>query len=442
MKGVPQSVIVHPCFAFGGTSTVPGDKSISHRAIMLAALAQGESRIEGFLQSEDCLSTMHAMGALGASICCPMDGGLSVRGTGGNLRAPALPLDVGNSGTTMRLLSGLVAGRPFTTEITGDASLRSRPMKRIKEPLERMGARVELLGGGTSPPIRITGGKLKGITYKLPVASAQVKSCVLLAGLFAKGKTTVIEPRPTRDHTENMLAACGAPIRRDGQRIEVDGYGPGGPDLKEQTWSIPGDFSSAAFLILAAAGQEGATLTVEGVGLNPRRTAFLDVLRRMGAAVDVTVTTPEGTPEPSGRITIGGTRLQGTEVGGDEIPNLIDELPLVAVAGAIAEGQTSIRDAAELRTKESDRIATMAANLALMGVQVEEKEDGLLVTGTTKLSSGSAVQSRGDHRIAMAMAVLALYAEAPVCINQVACIETSYPGFWKDLVELGAHVER
>ena len=281
---------------------------------------------------------------------------------------------------------------------------------------------------------------MKGITYPLPVASAQVKSCILLATLFADGTSVVTEPRPTRDHTERLLRSLGVPVKVKGLCITLKGFGAKGPEWPARPWQIPGDFSSAAYWMVAVAGREGSAVTIKNVGLNPRRTALLNVLKRMGAEVDIRPNSQDEA-EPAGDITVKGCRLKGTEVAGDEIPNLIDELPLVAVLGALAEGRTVIRDAAELRVKESDRIATMATNLRLLGVEVEEQADGMTVLGPTKLKATSSVKSYGDHRIAMAMAVLALYMDEPVCINNIACVETSYPTFWEHLESMGARAE-
>jgi len=314
-------------------------------------------------------------------------------------------------------------------------------MGRIKEPLEKMGAKLELLGPNGCAPIRVRGGGLKGIEYSIPVASAQVKSCILLATLFAEGKTTLIETMPTRDHTERLLQTLGVPVVAKGLHVQMEGFGAEGPKLKPRSWYISGDFSSAAYAIVAVAGRPGMSVTVRNVGLNPKRTALLDVLERMGAGIDVTVRSGESEIEPFGDIRVSGAELKATEVGGDEIPRLIDELPLVAVAGALAHGKTVIRDAKELRVKESDRIATMATNLRALGVQVTELEDGMEIQGPASLETASAVRSYGDHRIAMAMTVLALYGKTPVCINNIACIDTSYPAFWDDLKLLGARVE-
>lgn len=440
MGQIPQSVIVHPCAEFGGTIDVPGDKSISHRVAMMAALASGTTQVRNFLHSEDCVNTLRAMEALGARSFFSEDGELNIQGTGGNLLEPAGQLNVGNSGTTIRLLAGILAGQPGCFEVTGDESLCTRPMTRIKEPLERMGAKVELTGEKGTAPIRITGGKLKGIDYVLPVASAQVKSCVLLAGLFAEGTTTVTEPIPTRDHTERLFRTLDLPVSVDGLQVQLKGFGANGPALKARSFVIPGDFSSAAFWMVAAAGRKKSTVVIRNVGLNPRRIALIDVLKRAGAQVEVKQATGSDA-EPVGDIKVAGGKLKGIEVGGADIPNLIDELPLVAALGCLAEGATVIRNAAELRVKESDRIATMAANLRLLGAEIEEHDDGMTIQGPAPLKPAGAVRSYGDHRIAMAMAVLATCATDPVVINNVACVDTSYPGFWNDLKALGGHVE-
>ena len=437
-----QSAIVSPCGMLSGVLSVPGDKSISHRVAILSSLSRGTSSIRNFLHSEDCISTMRAMEALGARVYRTANDDVRIEGACGKLMQPADDLDVGNSGTTIRLLSGVAAAQPMTVVLTGDQSLCSRPMKRIKDPLEQMGASVELTGEKGTAPIRITGGRLHAVDYVLPVASAQVKSCVLFAAMYAEGMTTIIEPAPTRDHTERLLRGMGIDIGVEKHIVQVQGFGPAGPPLKARHWYVPGDFSSAAFLILAAASKPGSDITMEGVGLNPRRTAFLDVLRRMGADISAERTSEASEPEPYGRIHVRGASLKGANVGGDEIPNLIDELPLVAAAGALANGRTVIRDAAELRVKESDRIAAMAANLASLGVEVEEMDDGMVVHGPADLAiPPSGVRSYGDHRIAMAMAVLGLFAPSDLCINNVSCVDTSYPGFWKDLRRLGADVD-
>lgn len=436
-----HSVLVHPARQLGGELQVPGDKSISHRVAILAATAPGESVVRNFLQSDDCLHTLHAMERLGARSSFSETGELKIHGTGGKFLQPVDALNLGNSGTGMRLLAGLAAGLPITVELTGDESLCARPMDRIREPLEKMGAKVELQGANGRPPIRIQGASLRGIDYVLPVASAQVKSCVLLATLFAQGKTTIEERLPTRDHTERLLQAAGVPLKIEGLRIEMPGFGGKGPPLRARTWEVPGDFSSAAYALAAVAARPGSSVTIRAVGLNPRRTALLNVLERMNARVRTVVRSQPGEMEPYGDITVEGAVLKATEVGGEEIPALIDELPLVAVLGALAEGRTVIRDARELRVKESDRIATMATNLRLLGVKVEEQEDGMIVEGPAPLEPAAGVNSYADHRVAMAMAVLATYATGPVCVNHIACVQTSYPQFWDHLIQLGAHVE-
>ena len=441
MNPISQSVIVHPAETLGGTVEVPGDKSISHRVAMMAGLASGTSTVRNFLQSEDCLNTLRAMEALGARSVATEPGALTIQGTGCHLLEPAGPLNIGNSGTSIRLLAGILAGQAMTVEMTGDESLCTRPMSRIKEPLERMGATVELTGERGTAPVRITGGKLKAIDYVLPVASAQVKSCVLLAGLFADGVTTVTEPVPTRDHTERMLKAMGVAVDVDGLQIRVTGQGAKGPEMKAREFLVPGDFSSAAYWMVALAARKKGSVVISGVGLNPRRTAFLDVLKRMGARVEIKLSADANAIEPMGDVKVTGAKLKGIEVGGADIPNLIDELPLVAALGALAEGRTVIRNATELRVKESDRIASTAANLRQMGVEVEELPDGMIIQGGAVLKPTGGVRSYGDHRIAMTMAILATYATEKMLINNVACVDTSYPGFWNDLRKLGGHVE-
>ena len=434
------SILVAPCSRFGGSLTVPGDKSISHRLAMLAALASGTSTVRGFLRSDDCVNILSAMTRLGARYEFAGDL-LHITGVGGRFQAPDGVLDMGNSGTGLRLLAGLLAGQSFTTEMTGDASLRSRPMGRIAEPLERMGARVELLGEKGCAPVRITGHPLIGIEYVLPVSSAQVKSCVLLAGLFAEGTTTVVEKNPTRDHTERLLKAMGVEVTTNGKRVSLRGYGSRGPALQARAWTVPGDMSSAAFWSVAAAARPGHAIELHKVGLNPRRSALIGVLQRMGAALTVSDDRDAHACEPMGTIRVEGRALTGTEVGGAEIPDLIDELPLVAVAGALATGRTVIRDAAELRVKESDRIRSVADNLARLGVKVEERPDGLIIEGPTRVHGGVTIDSYGDHRIPMAMSVLAGYADAPVRMNDIGCVNKSYPEFWGDLRKVGGHAE-
>ncbi len=434
MNQSDRKIVPHPCFS--GKVDVPGDKSISHRLALFSAISNGESRIRNFLMSGDCQCTLSALEALGVGIRKERNT-VIVRGSGGRLSPPPGLLDMGNSGTGMRLLSGILAGHHFTSELTGDESLLKRPMRRIQEPLQLMGARVELLGGANRPPVRIRGGLLESIEYDLPVPSAQVKSCIMLAALYAEGKTVIIEPKVSRDHTERIFKALGASIRCDGLTISIEGHGTAGPDFKAREWTVPGDFSSAAFWFAAAGCGDGNEVKVKNVGLNPGRKAFLDVLERMGADVKCDPGDHERSGwegwEPVGMVTVTGAGLRGTRIEGQEIPLLLDEIPLAAVCGAMASGETEIRDAAELRVKECDRIAALSAGLSEMGVMVEEFQDGLKIYGGGKIKGGCEIDSCGDHRIAMAFSILSLFAEKPVLIKDVACVGTSYPSFWDDL---------
>ncbi|MEI7437052.1 MAG: 3-phosphoshikimate 1-carboxyvinyltransferase [bacterium] len=429
-------MIVRPGAPVRGTILAPGDKSLSHRISLLASLCEGVSQVHGFLRSDDTGIILEALTALGASYSWRGEV-LTIRG--GRWRAPERALDLGNSGTGMRLLAGLLAGQPFATTLTGDRSLSSRPMRRIAEPLLRMGAKVELTEPAGTAPLRIAGGALRGIEYRTPVASAQVKSCVLLAGLFAEGRTRLIEPAPTRDHTERVLRALGVAVRSEGTLIELDGCGPAGPRLAARDWTVPRDFSSAAFWIAMAAAWPGARMTLPGIGINPRRAALLGVLTRMGAQLRVTPEPDDGCGEPVATIQVDGALLHGTEVGGAEIPDLIDELPLVAVLGALAQGRTTIRDAAELRVKESDRIASVVDNLRRFGAEAEANADGLTVEGPLTPLGGVTISSYGDHRLPMAMSLLALRAAGPVEFEDVGCMAKSYPEFWRDLREVGGN---
>lgn len=399
---------------------VPGDKSISHRAAILGALARGTTRVWGFLRAEDCLSTLRCLRALGVSID---DRGNDLEIQGNALREPEEILDVGNSGTTMRLLAGVLAGHAFHSVLTGDASVRGRPMDRVADPLRRMGARISGRQAGRLAPLAIDGGGLRGIAYATPVASAQVKSAVLFAGLFAEGETAVQEPSQSRDHTERMLRGFGAEVMREGLTTRLRGpQGLLGAEVR-----VPGDLSSAAFLLVAAALVSGSELAVADVGLNPTRTGVLDVLRMMGADVVVRDLKEEG-GEPVGTVAVRASRLHGVVIGGDLIPRAIDELPVLAVAASLAEGETVIRDAAELRVKESDRVEALARELGRLGARIEPQPDGLAIVGMRRLRGGP-VRSGGDHRIAMALAVAGLCADGPVTIDDPACIETSFPGF-------------
>lgn len=415
-----MELTVSPASRLRGHVRVPGDKSISHRAALIGALARGDTVIHNFLRADDCLRTVSCLRALGVSIQEEGDD-VRVQGTGAQWHEAPAPLDAGNSGTTMRLLAGILSGQSFEAELTGDASLVSRPMDRLVEPLSQMGARIVALGGGRFPPLRITGGPLRGISYTLPVASAQVKSAVLLAGLFARGETTVVEPVATRDHTERMLAWFGAKVNQQTGRVSVTSG-----ELRGREVRVPGDMSSAAFLLAAAAARPGSELTVEGVGLNPTRTGVLDVLQALGAQVEVRPS-GEHNGEPVGAVTVRGQRLRGTRIGGDVIPRVIDELPVLCVIAAAAEGETVISDATELRVKESDRIAIIARGLRALRGEVEERPDGLTVYGSP-LHAGR-VASGGDHRIAMAFAVAGLLADGPVTVEGAESIAVSFPGF-------------
>ncbi len=413
--------------------TVPGDKSISHRAIMLAALSNGVCKINNFLEGEDCLSTAKAFRQLGVTIDHAEKATMVVYGTRGKFTAPEGDIDCGNSGTTMRLISGILAAQPFKSRLVGDPSLSKRPMRRVIDPLTKMGAKLTTEGENNSPPLVIDGGELTGITYETPVASAQVKSAVLLAGLYASGSTTVIESAPSRDHTERMLEYFLVKLRRERNRAEkkFSVTVTGGSQLESRDFEVPGDISSAAFWMVAAAAQPGSRLLIKKVGLNPTRTGIIDVLVRMGARIREVVEVVDF-GEMSGTIDIKGSQLKGTVIEGAEIPNVIDEIPILAVAGALAEGTTIIRNARELRVKETDRIAAVATNLRAMGADVEEFEDGMQINGGRKLK-GARMQSFGDHRIAMAFAIAGLFATGETVIEDVACVQTSYPNFEETL---------
>ena len=406
-----------------GRVQVPGDKSISHRALMLGALAEGRTRIRGFLEGEDTLATAHILGRMGVRIEAPAPGERLVHGVGlHGLQAPDGVLDCGNSGTGMRLLAGLLAGQRFDSVLAGDASLSGRPMRRVVEPLARMGARIDTADGGT-PPLRTSGGgSLQGARHELPVASAQVKSALLLAGLYARGRTEVVEPRPTRDYTERMLAAFGWPVEFAPGTAALCG----GHRLRATDVEVPGDFSSAAFFLVAASVVPGSDLWLTNLGLNPRRTGLLEALRLMGADIEVHDRREQG-GEPVGDLRVRHAALSGIEVPESLVPDMIDEFPALFVAAACARGETVVRGAAELRVKESDRIAAMAVGLRTLGVTVEETPDGALVRGP--VSGGGEVDALGDHRIAMAFAIAAQCAPAPVRINDVANVATSFPDF-------------
>jgi 3-phosphoshikimate 1-carboxyvinyltransferase len=416
---------VEPAGAVAGHIAVPGDKSISHRAVLLAAVGEGETRIEGFGRSEDTEATLAAVRALGVEAEDVDEDTVVVHGAGlRGLRVPDAPVDAANAGTLIRLLPGLLAGQEGRFELTGDESLRSRPMERIAEPLRRMGVRVETTDGRA--PIAIEGGEVKGIDYRLPIASAQVKSAVLLAGLYARGRTTVVEPAPTRDHTELMLAAAGARVTR---RPTVASVEPA-DRLALGTVEVPGDFSSGAPFLVAAALLAESDLTIHGLGLNPRRTGLLDVLERMGARVAVFNRRRAG-GEAVGDVQIRGSELVATAIEAEEVPRLVDELPLFALAAASAHGDSVVTGAEELRVKESDRIDAVVTALRGLGVRISERPDGFEVRGVPTRIRGGRMDARGDHRIAMLGAVAGLVSREGVEVGGAEAVAVSFPGFWE-----------
>lgn len=412
-----------PCGPLRGVVDVPGDKSISHRSLMLGAIADGTTQVDGFLAGADCLATLSALRAMGVSISQPQATRVIIEGVGlRGLQPPPGNLDMGNSGTAMRLFAGLLAGQAFDSVLIGDASLSGRPMERVAEPLRSMGAEIATLQG--HPPLNISGGKkLRGIHYAMPVASAQVKSALLLAGLYAEGETVVTEPAVTRDHSERMLACFGVDVTRSGDRVTLQ------PplSLKAGPISVPGDLSSAAFFLLGACTIPGSELIMEQVGLNPTRTGVLKILELMGADFEIETLSASVDREPMARLTVRYAALQGIEVPPELVPLAIDEFPVLFVAAALAKGTTTITGAAELRHKESDRIGVMADGLRALGAAVEEYPDGARIHGGPL--SGGCVNSHGDHRVAMAFAMAAATADGPVEILDTANVNTSFPGF-------------
>ena len=415
--------IATPGRALSGECRVPGDKSVSHRAVMLGALAEGQTRIEGFLEGEDTRATAAAFAAMGVRIEAPEDGVRIAHGVGlHGLQPPTAPIDCGNAGTGMRLLAGLLAAQRFDSVLVGDESLSRRPMRRVMEPLTRMGARIEA-GEGGIPPLRIYGNNaLQGIDYELPVASAQVKSAVLLAALYAEGETVVREPHPTRDYTERMLTALGWAVDFEPGFARLRG----GMRLHGTRVVVPADFSSAAFFLVAATLIPGSDLLLRGVGINPRRTGLLQALELMGANIGVLDARHEG-GEPVADLHVRHAPLRGIDVPLELVPDMIDEFPILFVAAAAASGQTRVRGAAELRVKESDRIAAMAQGLRRLGIEVEEVPDGATITGGR--FHGGEIDSRGDHRVAMSFVVAGQLAAGPIRIADCANVATSFPGF-------------
>ena len=427
-----------PGGTLAGELQVPGDKSISHRALMLGGIAEGTSEISGFLASEDCLATLAALQALGVAVERPERERVIVHGAGlHGLRGASHELDMGNAGTAMRLFMGLLAGRPFDSTLVGDASLMRRPMERVAVPLRQMGARIATEGG--RPPVRIAGGgRLQAIDYELPMASAQVKSAILLAGLTANGQTCVTEPAPTRDHTERMLGAFGVRVERRGATASLTG----GQRLRAARVEVPADFSSAAFFLIAGCLAAPDGLTLKGVGINPTRTGLIEMLRAMGADIRVhgmtEVSALDG--EPAADIEVRASPLRGIEVPRTLVPLAIDEFPVFFIAAACAAGETIVRGAEELRVKETDRLAAMAEGLGRLGVEHELLPDGLRIRGSAGFRGGT-VDSHGDHRIAMAFAIASLKAQAPIEVLDIANVATSFPGFVEIARTAGLQIE-
>ena len=421
---------VQPGGALKGAIRVAGDKSISHRSIMMGSLAEGTTHVSGFLEGEDALATLNAFKAMGVNIEGPDNGKVVIHGVGmQGLQQPQASLDVGNSGTSMRLMSGLLAGQAFSTTLIGDESLTKRPMKRVTDPLALMGAQIETTETGTSPLNISPVAALKGIDYDMPMASAQVKSCLLLAGLYAEGETWVTEPAPTRDHTERMLQGFGYEVMQDGPRRGVKGGGK----LTACDIDVPADISSAAFFLVGASIAEGSDLTLQHVGMNPTRDGVINILQLMGADIQVSNERVIG-GEPVADLRVRSVKLKGVQIPEDQVPLAIDEFPALFVAAACAEGETVLTGAEELRVKESDRIQVMADGLIALGVDAKPTPDGIVIQGGS--IGGGSVDSHGDHRIAMSFAMAALRATGDISIDDCANVNTSFPGF----VELAASV--
>ena len=427
MSRYPNRFRAVPTNHVGGRITVPGDKSISHRALMLGAIAEGKTVVRGFLASEDCLATQAALETMGVAIERQRGGLVRIDGVGPHgLRTPSKTLDLGNSGTAIRLLMGLLAGQSFDSKLTGDASLQQRPMERVAAPLRQMGARIATANGGR-PPISIRGGaSLRGIDYQLPMASAQVKSALLLAALFAEGETTVRSPGPSRDHTERMLESMGVTLARADVGVGHTVTLAGPATLRGREVLVPADFSSAAFFMVAGCLAARDGLLIENVGINPTRTGLLTILREMGARIELRNERSLGA-EPVADLWVVQSELRGIEVDPELVPLAIDEFPILFIAAAAAEGETIVSGAEELRKKETDRIAVMARALETVGVEVEERPDGARIVGGP--IGGGTVDSRGDHRIAMSFAVASLRASAPIEILSTAEVATSFPSF-------------
>lgn len=431
------SLTIAPAGPLKGTIAVPGDKSITHRAIILSALAEGESTITAYCRGEDCLNTMRAFQAMGIQIDERPDA-LRVVGKGlWGLTEPAIPLDCGNSGTGIRLLAGVLAGQDFFAVLTGDESVRRRPMGRIVKPLREMGATIAGRKGGELAPLAISGSRLHGITYESPVASAQIKSSLLLAGLYAEGVTRISEPRQSRDHTERLFRYFGIPIQADSTSVSIRGRLPVGWPGKAVV--VPGDLSAAAFFLVGASLVPESDVTITGVGINPTRAGILDILTEMGAAIEI-VNRREEAGEPVADLRVRASPLRGVRIGAERVPQTIDEFPILCVAAVLAEGPTTITGAGELRVKESDRIATMATELKKLGAAIEEREDGLVIHGLGGSKPGrlrgTVCTSHGDHRVAMSIAIAGLVAEGTTVVEDIDCIKTSFPDFHSKLLEL------
>lgn len=412
-----------------GTIAVPGDKSISHRSIMFGALAEGVTTVTNFLPGADCLSTISCFKQLGVNI--EQDGKqVRIEGKGFNgLTEPREVLDVGNSGTTIRLMLGILAGQSFSAVLAGDSSIAKRPMTRVVNPLREMGARIDGRKDGEYTPLSIKGGQLHGFRYQLPVASAQVKSAIILAGLQAEGETIIVEPEATRDHTERMIQQFGGKIEKDGQTIKVRGN----QSFKGTNIHVPGDISSAAFFMVAAAITKNSEVVLKNVGLNSTRTGIIEVMKAMGA--DITVDLYAGEGEPAGDVTVRSSQLKGTTISDDLIPRLIDEIPVIALLATQAEGITTIKDASELKVKETNRIDTVADELTILGADITPTADGLIIRGSKSLKGGT-VTSHGDHRIGMMLAIAALITDGEVELEDPGAIDVSYPQFFEHLTYL------
>jgi 3-phosphoshikimate 1-carboxyvinyltransferase len=422
--------VVNPGSALSGRTSVPGDKSISHRAVMFGALAQGTTQVRGWLAAGDTEASLASVQALGVKVDRHSKNELTIHG--GQLKPPAESLNLVNAGTGIRLLAGIMCGQPFESVLDGSEQLRHRPMKRILTPLQMMGANITAVDNRA--PLTIKPAPLHGIKYEMPVASAQVKSAILLAGLFAGGATAVVQPGPARDHTERMLSAMGADIVSDGNMIVLTPNG----SLRPMNLTVPGDISSAAFLIVAALLVPGSDITLTGINLNPTRTGLLDVLRAMKAEITVTETGIEA-GEPVGEIRIRHSVLKGTQVGGDVVVEMIDEFPILMVAALAAEGETIVRDAQELRVKETDRISVMAVELSKLGAQISETPDGFVIRGPQKLKA-AIVNGHDDHRVAMSLSVAGLVAGGETTVLDARCAGDSFPGFADTLAALGAQI--